>query len=143
MFSESVKHAIQAMICLAANEEKLMMVSQISDDYNIPKYYLAKLVQVLSKHHLIHSVRGRNGGIKLNKPASNIRIIDIVHAIEGPPSEHEICLFGLDICSDEVPCPIHSEWKKTKALIDKKLTHKDLKTLATELKNRHDMLDNV
>jgi Rrf2 family protein len=143
MFSESVKHAIQAMICLAANEEKLMMVSQISDDYNIPKYYLAKLVQVLSKHHLIHSVRGRNGGIKLNKPASNIRIIDIIRAIEGPPPEHEMCLFGLDICSDAVPCPIHSEWKKMKALMDEKLVHKNLNSLVKELRKKHKMLENI
>jgi len=102
MFSESVKHSIQAMMHLAENDGNLILVSQIAEIYDLPKHYLAKLVQTLSRHHLIQSVPGRNGGIRLNKPSVEIKIIDIIHAIDGPPPEHEMCVFGLDKCSDDV-----------------------------------------
>jgi len=140
MFSESVKHSIQAMLHLANNNDKLIMVNQIAEIYDIPKYYLAKLVQILSKHHLIKSVQGRNGGIRLNKPAAEIKIIDIFNAINGPPPEHETCVFGLDICSDQVPCPIHSDWKTMKLQLENKLFNRNLEELNKELKKKHKLL---
>ncbi len=140
MFSESVKHAIQAMIYLAVHDGKLVMVNQIAEDYNIPKYYLAKIVQTLSKHHLVKSTRGRNGGIQLNKKASDIRVIDVIHAIEGPPGEKEMCIFGLDVCSDSVPCPIHDVWKNMKADIKDKLIHQNLKHLAQEVHRKREII---
>ena len=140
MFSESVKHSIQAMIHLAENDGKLIMVSHIAENYEIPKHYLAKLVQTLSKHHLIKSVQGRNGGIQLNKPPSEIKIIDIIHAIEGPPPENEMCIFGLDKCSDQVPCPIHSDWKKMKLQLEDKLFNRNLDDLNKELQKKHKLL---
>jgi len=140
MFSESVKHSIQAMIHLAENDGKLIMVNHIAENCEIPKHYLAKLVQTLSKHHLIKSVQGRNGGIQLNKPPSEIKIIDIIHAIEGPPPENEMCIFGLDKCSDQVPCPIHSDWKKMKLQLEDKLFNRNLDDLNKELQKKHKLL---
>ncbi len=140
MFSESVKHSIQAMIHLAENDGKLIMVNHIAENCKIPKHYLAKLVQTLSKHHLIKSVQGRNGGIQLNKPPSEIKIIDIIHAIEGPPPENEMCIFGLDKCSDQVPCPIHSDWKKMKLQLEDKLFNRNLDDLNKELQKKHKLL---
>ena len=140
MFSESVKHSIQAMMHLAENDGKLIMVSHIAENCEIPKHYLAKLVQTLSKHHLIKSVQGRNGGIQLNKPPSEIKIIDIIHAIEGPPPENEMCIFGLDKCSDQVPCPIHSDWKKMKLQLEDKLFNRNLDDLNKELQKKHKLL---
>ena len=140
MFSESVKHSIQAMMHLAENDGNLIMVNQIAEIYDIPKHYLAKLVQTLSKHHLIKSVQGRNGGIRLNKPPTEIKIIDIFHAIDGPPPEHETCVFGLDKCSDHVPCPIHSDWKQMKLGLESKLFNRNLDELNKELKKKHKLL---
>ena len=114
LFSETIKHTIQAMIYLASHDNQRVMVSQISDYYDIPKAYLAKLVQILAKHRLIQATRGRKGGIKLYKPAKDIRIIDIIHAIDGPSPDEELCVFGLDMCSDSVLCPVHDVWKNMK-----------------------------
>ena len=71
------------MIYLASHQNERVMVSTIAADYDIPKFYLAKLVQNLVKHQLIKASRGRTGGIALNKSAKNIRIIDIIHVIDG------------------------------------------------------------
>jgi len=143
MFSESVKHSIQAMIHLANNDGQLIMVNQIAEEFDIPRYYLAKLVQILAKHHLIQSVQGRNGGIRLNKPAKEIKIIDIVHAIEGPPPENEMCIFGLDECSDFVPCPIHSDWKQMKIQLNDKIYDRNLDDLNKELMKKHKLLQSI
>ena len=141
LFSETIKHTIQAMIYLATYDNQRVMVSQIAEYYDIPKFYLAKLMQTLTKHHLVKSTRGRTGGVKLNKPAKDIRIIDIIRAIDGPTPEHEVCVFGLDICSDSVPCPVHDIWKNMKENIKNELYHQNLENLSIELDKKHKLLD--
>ncbi len=129
------------MIYLAENQDKNnIMVSKIADDYDIPRHFLAKLVQSLAKHHLIKSTRGRNGGIQLNKPARDIRIIDIVYAIDGPPPEVDMCVIGLDECSDDVPCPLHDRWKLIKEDIRTLLGHENLEHLANEIERKRAIL---
>lgn len=141
LYSKSSEYAIQAMIYLAENQSmKRIMVNKIAAEYDIPVYFLAKIVQTLSKHHLIRSFRGRNGGIQLNKPAKDIRIIDIVYAIDGPPPEVEMCVIGLDECSDSIACPLHNNWKIIKENIRVLLGHENLDTLAEEVIKKKELL---
>ena len=46
----------------------------------------------------------------LVKTPSEIRLIDIVEAIDGL-KHMNTCLLGMPECSDETPCPAHNEWK--------------------------------
>ena len=111
LYSKSAEYAIQAMIYLAEkNSPKPVMISEIAKAYNIPQQFLAKITQILVRHHLLLTVRGRNGGVLLGRPASEIYINKVVQAVDGPPPEHEQCVIGLDACSDEQPCPLHPKW---------------------------------
>ncbi|UCD39262.1 MAG: Rrf2 family transcriptional regulator [Fidelibacterota bacterium] len=131
LYSKSAEYAIQAMLYLAENEDKgLVMVSSVAEAYNIPRHFLAKLVQILTRSHLIKSYRGRNGGIKLARHAGEITILQIVNAIEGPPPEEERCVIGLDICSDDVVCPLHNQWQHIRDLVRDTLSSQTLEELA-------------
>ncbi len=141
IYSKSAEYAIQAMIYLAEHHaEPKTMVSKISAEYDIPVHFLSKLVQTLAKHHLIKSFRGRNGGIRLNKPARDVRVIDIVYAIDGPPPETEMCVIGLDECTDNVACPLHNNWKIIKENIRVLLGHENLEHLAEEIIKKREEL---
>ena len=137
IFSESTKHAIQAMIYLATFKDKPVLVSSIAEYYSIPGFYLSKIVQILSKNNLINSTRGRGGGVMLNKPAKKIFISDIIIAIEGKKENMEMCVYGLDICSDSVPCPVHEEWSNIKPVIKDKIMNQNLDYLSKELLKKH------
>ena len=142
IYSKSSEYAIQAMIYLAIHQEReKTMVSEIAEDYNIPRHFLAKLVQSLAKHHLVHSTRGRGGGIRLNKPARDIQISDIVAAVDGPPPEVDMCVIGLDVCSDDVPCPLHEQWKMIKDKITDLMNQDNLENLAAEIIRKRQQLE--
>ena len=144
LYSKSAEYAIQAMIYLAENEGKnLAMVSTIAETYDIPKHFLAKLVQTLTHHHLIKSYRGRKGGIELGRPADKITMLQVVNAIEGPPPEHEMCVIGLDICSDSVCCPLHNQWKHIKVQMQETLQHQTLAELAMGMRTKRHELANL
>ncbi|UCH11330.1 MAG: Rrf2 family transcriptional regulator [Fidelibacterota bacterium] len=141
LYSKSAEYAIQAMLYLAENEGKgLAMVSSIAEAYNIPKHFLAKLVQTLTRNHLIKSYRGRNGGIELARPSSKIALLQIVNAIEGPPPEQEMCVIGLDVCSDTVACPLHDQWQHIGSLVRDTLSHQSLADLAEGMRQKRQEL---
>ena len=144
LYSKSAEYAIQAMIYLAEREgEGLSMVSSIAEQYNIPRQFLAKLVQTLSRQRLVSSFRGRSGGIKLARPANQITLLDIVHAIDGPPPTEERCVIGLDVCSDDANCPLHFEWIHIKTLIRDTLEHQTLTELAEGMREKRRELAQV
>ena len=140
LYSKSAEYAIQAMIYLAENKSDIpIMTSKISEEYNIPHQFLAKIVQTLVKRRLIKATRGRTGGINLYRNAKDIYLNQIVDAIDGPPPDIEKCGIGLDLCSDDAPCPIHHTWKPIRESIRSMLSHENLEELAhrvTEKRNK-------
>ena len=144
LYSKSAEYTIQAMLYLAENEGKgLVMGSSIAEAYNIPRHFLAKLVQTLTRNHLVRSYRGRNGGIELARPSEKITILQIVNAIEGPPPEQEMCVIGLDVCSDDVVCPLHNQWQYIKELVHDTLNNQTLLDLVEGMRQKRQELAKV
>jgi len=142
LYSKSSEYAIQAMIYLAEYQENdPVMISTIAESYNIPSQFLSKIVQTLVKHHLIIAKRGRNGGILLAKKANEIYLDEIVYAIDGPPPKIEKCAIGLDLCSDETPCPLHHTWKPIKKSIEGMLAEENLEELAHRVVEKRKLMD--
>ncbi len=131
LYSKSAEYAIQAMIYLAEHKpEKPVMIRKIAESYNIPYQFLAKIMQVLVKNRLIVATRGRTGGVKLGKDPKNIYLNQIVYAIDGLPPDQEQCVVGLDLCTDDAPCPLHDEWKPIRQRLRDLLAGEPLDDLA-------------
>ena len=132
------------MIYLASNKSNdPVMVREIADSYSIPTPFLAKLTQTLAKHHLLETTRGRGGGIKLSRPATTIFLPEVIHAIDGPPLEEEPCVFGLDICSDEQPCPLHHKWKPIREEVRSMLASENLAMLAKRVNAKRKLMNGL
>ena len=69
MFSNSSKYAIKAVLYLAMNSSKdeKVMAKDISEPINVPQAYIAKLLQQLSKHEIVSSLKGPKGGFYLSE----------------------------------------------------------------------------
>lgn len=75
--------SIRVLIYLTIHGEKLCTISDIANSYNISKNHLMKIVQQLSQKGYLHSVRGKNGGIRLKESPSNINIGTLIRDMEG------------------------------------------------------------
>ena len=77
------RYAVMAMADLASfADEKPISLSEISLRQNISLSYLEKLFSKLKTKNLVKSVRGSNGGYILVKPASEIKISNIIFAVD-------------------------------------------------------------
>ncbi|MGQ4873468.1 MAG: RrF2 family transcriptional regulator [Promethearchaeia archaeon] len=96
IFSEKIKYGIAAIFELAKNRHKgYIQIKEISKAQNIPQNYLEQLLIILKKSGLISSMRGAQGGYKLEKNPAEIKIIDIIEILEGP-----LNLFGSNFSSE-------------------------------------------
>ncbi|MCR1785522.1 Rrf2 family transcriptional regulator [Nocardioides carbamazepini] len=59
-------------------------VARLAEVYDLPAPYLVKQVQALTRAGITESVPGKNGGVRLARPADRITLMDVVAAIEGP-----------------------------------------------------------
>ena len=80
--TKSTSHAIRILIDCARAEDQLIKVAELSERLEITQQNVFKIVNFLARAGLIEAVRGRNGGVKLARPAHEIRIGDVVRATE-------------------------------------------------------------
>ncbi|MEJ6077113.1 Rrf2 family transcriptional regulator [Vibrio sp. 1-Bac 57] len=75
-------YSLRVLIYLAIHQEQLATISVIANSYGISKNHLMKIVQQLNQQGYLLATRGKNGGIKLNRPAEQINIGQLVREIE-------------------------------------------------------------
>ena len=80
--TKSTSHAIRILLDCATADDQLVKVAVLSERLDITQQNIFKIVNMLAKAGLLEAVRGRNGGVKLARPASEIRIGDVVRASE-------------------------------------------------------------
>ena len=80
--TKSTSHAIRILIDCTRAGDGLIKVASLSERLEITPQNVFKIVNLLARAGFIEAVRGRNGGAKLARPASAIRIGDVVRATE-------------------------------------------------------------
>ena len=76
---------------------------EISEMEDISSSFLEQLLAHLRRHDIIVGVRGPGGGFRLKRPPEEIRIADVVEALEGPFYVAS-CLSGDCESEGDIPC---------------------------------------
>ena len=141
LYSRSAEYAIRAFVHLAQLPDgRYVMVKQIAAEEEIPAHFLAKILQQLARKGLLRSSKGPTGGFSLRIPADEVRLLDIVEALDGL-AEYEKCASGLAECSDDMPCPLHDSWKTLRSRIMDYLGRNTIADLAKALEQKRKMID--
>lgn len=74
--------ALRTLIYLG-RKDGIATISEISESFGISRTHLMKVAMTLVAEKLLLSERGRNGGIRLARDASDIRIGDVVMLMES------------------------------------------------------------
>jgi len=84
IYSRSAEYAIRSFVYLArVPNGKFAMARHIAKEEQIPAHFLAKILQELTRKGLLRSNKGPSGGFALRMPASEIRLLDLVEALDG------------------------------------------------------------
>lgn len=137
LLSKSCVYGLRASLYLASRTDgEYVPIKKMSDKLEISFHFLTKILQQLTAEGIMESFKGPNGGIRLNINGSDVRLMDIVLAIDGPQLLTE-CALGLPGCGTKNPCPIHDKWAKTRDSIRTMLEETSLTELVKKGKEEN------
>lgn len=112
MFSKTCEYAIRALIFIAqkSKDGSRIGIKDISSGIDSPEFFIAKILQDLSRKGFVQSAKGPNGGFYMDDANLEQSVADIVREIDGDKL-FSGCGLGLKECSEDHPCPIHNDFK--------------------------------
>ncbi|HNR07529.1 MAG TPA: Rrf2 family transcriptional regulator [Saprospiraceae bacterium] len=143
MFSKSTEYALRAIIYLAQNSDPdhKIGLEELSKAIGSPRSFTAKIMQKLTKdQNLVSSVTGPGGGFYTNQESKTRSVFSVLELM-GEETTITQCVLGLDQCSDQNPCPLHSTYKQIKPRLLEMFQGKSIQQLAKELKNEKTVLN--
>ena len=110
-------YAIRVVLALAKHSERKRICStEIQREMLIPQAFLPRIVAELARGEFVATFPGRDGGLELARPASQINLREIVEYFEGSMSVSD-CMTGRTQCPFDMKCPVRCRWGKLQAMI--------------------------
>ncbi len=82
VFSQAGRYALRIMAILAIQPEAaLLRAKDLAESTRVPAAYLSKVLRRLTEAGLLLSKKGHHGGFRLARPASEIRLKDVLEAV--------------------------------------------------------------
>lgn len=115
MLSNSCRYGIRAVIYIASRQKASGKtgIKAISEALELPTPYLAKILQQLARHKILHSAKGPHGGFSMLRDPAKVTLLDIIEIIDGSDFFRNCIIHnGNCSCIDKniLPCPIHDEY---------------------------------
>lgn len=129
------KYAVRILNYIAnMHQERLLSAKELSQTLHIPYKFLTKIMTELVKSGFVISIRGREGGYKLARDASEITIMEILNQFNELTTKDE-CVLGIGTCDSKNKCSMHDQWVKPKELMLKMFEETSLENLEVSGKN--------
>lgn len=93
-------YSLRVLIYVARHPGEWITIRQIADAYGISRNHLMKVVSFLGSKGYLDSQRGPGGGVRLQVPAGEVRLADVILDAEGrmelipPPGDLDAALAG-------------------------------------------------
>lgn len=136
LLSRACTYGVRAVLFLATRtDSRPVLVKDIARRLGIPFHFLGKIVQEMVKAGVLVSYKGRNGGVALARPTDQIKVREVVEAIDGPDLLKG-CVLGLPECSGDYPCPLHGKWSGIRGEIETMLSERSVAEMMDGLAER-------
>jgi len=127
-------YAVRVILALAKGGEGTRFSSAaIQREMLIPQTLMPRIVAQLARAGLVNTFPGREGGLMLPRPASQITLKDVVEAFEGPILLSQ-CLqvTGEDDCPFQSNCPVRSKWGRVQVAMLREMAAITFESLVQE-----------
>ena len=113
------RYGTRLMVNLAShyhNGRESVILKNISNEEDISIRYLEQIIIPLKISRLVKSIRGAGGGYILARHPSDIKLREILLALEGPCCLVE-CVDDEDYCDKIKECAAHDIWNNASSLL--------------------------
>ena len=128
--SKMTDYAVVCLGMLARRPGSSMSATELSKETGLALYTVQKLLKLLvSKSDFIRANRGVLGGYMLNRNSSEISVVEIIEALDGPITLTSCVDKSESFCEASDICFLGGKWNKINEIIRKSLNDISLKEL--------------
>jgi Rrf2 family protein len=113
-------YAIRCVLYLSRHKDHIVMSDEIANQMSIPKSFLAKILQRLTKGGIVKSFRGIKGGFQLAKEPGQITLFCVIDTIQGPTAMNR-CAVDKYSCRFSDACTVHPVWVELRGKVEEYL----------------------
>ena len=104
---QDTDYAMRALVYLACVEnQQPCSAREIADAQEIPWRYAQKIFRCLVESNITRSVPGRKGGFVLARAPEEIKLVDVICAVQGPVAVNK-CFIADGKCPRQPTCPVN------------------------------------
>jgi Rrf2 family protein len=136
MLSKTAEYAIRALVYIQLQnwEGKRPGYRTIAREIDSPEHFTAKILQLLIRHKIIYSLKGRNGGFAFDEQAPPLQLFRVIVATDGEKT-FTSCGFGFKNCDSQNKCPLHDEFAKVRGNFEEMVKSETIQALAQRVKD--------
>lgn len=131
-------YSLRVLLYLAAHEEKLCSIQEVAEAYKISRNHLMKVVQHLGQLGVVETIRGRDGGIRLAKPADQLNVGWVVRRTEPDFELVECFNKKTNTCCIAPACKLKGVLAEAQMMF---LKHLDAYTVKDMLPNKNEIAE--
>ena len=109
--SKMADYGTVVMTSMVHEPERSRSAAEVAAAIHVPVPTVSKILKMLTRGGLLVSVRGIRGGYLLARPSSEITLVDIIHAMDGPIGMTE-CSVTPGLCTQESGCAVRATWQR-------------------------------
>lgn len=134
MLTNKAKYGLRAMCALARAGDAGLQARTIAARAQVPEKFLEAILVDLRRAGFVHSRRGHLGGHALARPAAEIRVGDLIRAIDGPLAAVRCASLSAyapcSDCTNPEACAVRALMREARAALAGVLDACSLQTLA-------------
>jgi Rrf2 family protein len=131
MFNKETAYAIRALVYIQQenNRHQRPGIDQLATSIEVPRSYIAKILQRMVRLGFIKSVKGKGGGFYFEADGPELPLKEVILSIQGNQLLTGCCL-GLTVCSEKKPCPLHAYYVSIRETINQLVQSETIQSLA-------------
>jgi FeS assembly SUF system regulator len=123
-------YAIVVLATAARGVEPVFSARSAAEQAQLPLPAVKKVLKCLAQHGLVTSLRGTQGGYRLERPAAQIALAEVIEAVEGPfaltdcgqGSKSASATGSDDPCEHRDHCSIQTNLQRVNAIVRRALS---------------------
>lgn len=105
LITRDTDYAIRALAFIVGSKEEVVSVTSLVKALKIPRPFLRKTLQQLTRKGILASQKGKGGGFILLRSPQKIYLLDLIRIFQGPVILNE-CVFRKKLCPNRNTCPL-------------------------------------
>ncbi len=108
LLTRDTDYAVRAVVSIARHRDGVVSAVDLVRELKIPRPFLRKILQALTRRGILRSRKGIGGGFELNRNPVAITLVDIMEIFQAPLSLNE-CLFRKKACPHRKTCALRKK----------------------------------